>query len=149
MKSITQECDACSGTGLYIGMGERDRAAVVCSRCAGEGFYEYQYKEFTGRKRKLKVVQVYATNPGICATPEAVPGGVPYKEWLKDPESVKQPGAEMREHTCPAWWYQSAAYELVPRWKECISMGAFTRCRHFSIKSRCWERWDKENARKR
>jgi len=31
------ECSACKGTGLYVGMAEREGAAVVCSRCKGTG----------------------------------------------------------------------------------------------------------------
>lgn len=34
---IECECNACKGTGLYVGMAERDGAAVVCYTCKGTG----------------------------------------------------------------------------------------------------------------
>ncbi len=48
------ECGACDGTGLYVGMGERDGAAVVCSRCGGTGKQtnKIEYKTFDGKKER-------------------------------------------------------------------------------------------------
>jgi DnaJ-class molecular chaperone len=56
-------CQSCQGTGLYVGMAERDGAAVVCSTCEGTGRYAYhfEYKPFTERAkppRKIKSVHV-------------------------------------------------------------------------------------------
>ena len=54
-------------------------------------------------------------------------------------------GSEMRQFTCPAWWYQAADYEKKPQWDCCgIGGGLFWDCEHFAAKRECWERWDKE-----
>ena len=31
------ECESCKGTGLYVGMAEREGSAVVCHTCKGTG----------------------------------------------------------------------------------------------------------------
>lgn len=145
---IVMECGACSGTGLYVGMAERDGAAVVCHQCDGTGRYVFKqsYNEFEGRQKRKEIKRVYRTNPGICVNGTgAVPGGVSYKDWVDDPKSVNKPGTEMREHVCPAWWYQGADYKKKPNWKECIGMGTFSSCKSFPNKGECWKRWDKEN----
>lgn len=145
---IERECPPCSGTGLYVGMAERDGAAVVCHQCKGTGrdVFRLVYKEFTGRKPRTGLRVVYATNPGIIAAPDVVPGGVPADEWAKDGRAPYRLGAEMREHTCPAWWYQSADHKRKPEWDECIAIGMFSRCEHFDDKHECWARWDRENG---
>ena len=52
MKSIKIECKACNGTGLYVGMAERDGVAVQCHNCNGNGWVIYEYNEFTERAEK-------------------------------------------------------------------------------------------------
>ena len=146
VKTWVQECSSCHGTGLYVGFAEGSGAGVVCFHCKGTGkFVQYfEYTEFTGRKSNPKVTRVYQVNPGISVDGTGiVPGGVSVEEWEQDPESAKQPGKEMRMHTCPAWWYQCADYSKKPDWKEC-DCGFFSACYHYVRKSECWERWDKE-----
>ena len=65
--TLTRECVACRGTGLYAGEGERDGAAVVCHNCKGEGqeVVSVSGVAFTGRK-PCDVKRVYLYNPGIC-----------------------------------------------------------------------------------
>jgi len=53
---------------------------------------------------------------------------------------------KMRNYTCPAWWYQIADYKRKPDWDECLILGSFSSCAHFSKKEKCWEKWDKENG---
>jgi hypothetical protein len=145
------ECTSCEGTGLYVGMAERDGAAVECHTCKGTGgeHVEHSYTRFTKRKARKGVTHVYRVNPGICAAPGAVPGGVSLRVWQEDPKAAAKPGAEMRQHTCPAWWYQSADYEKKPEWKECWdNLGrSFSQCKHFAVKAKCWDRWDDEHSR--
>ena len=78
--------------------------------------------------------------PGIVA------GGIPYDQWVADPKSIELPGSEMRERTCPAWWYQSVDYNKMPTWKECVPLGAFSSCPSYSTKQKCWQRWDREQV---
>lgn len=144
------ECDACEGTGLYVGIAERDAAAVVCSSCKGSGCREIvvRWKAFGGRKRRKGVRRVVQTNPGICVgeghghTLEDF-GGLPYDDWERG-ESFGT-GTEMRRFTCPAWWYQTADYSKKPDWKEC-GWGAFSSCAHFCLKDECWARFDREQG---
>lgn len=159
MKKIQIEyaCQSCKATGLYVGMGERDGAAVVCHTCKGTGkaVHKFEYEDFTGRKRREGVKRVYEVNPGICIgtgkTGEyALPdfGGMPYGEWIEDkPFKI---GMENRKFTCPAWWYQTANYDLKPDWDECNSNlgGTFSGCSEFCNKAKCWKRWDKEFGNK-
>jgi hypothetical protein len=149
---IDYACQPCKATGLYVGMAERDGAAVVCHTCNGTGkaHFKFEYDEFTGRKKRAGVEQVYEMNLGIVIgkgkegqyqLPDF--GGMPYGEWLKDkPFKV---GMENRAFTCPAWWYQSADYKKKPDWKECVSSGGcFSGCSSFKSKELCWKRWDAE-----
>jgi hypothetical protein len=146
-----QECNDCKGTGLYAGVGEKGGAAVVCYRCDGTGRLErrVEYSEFTGRKKHPKARHVYYRNPGVCVDAGVVvPGGVPVEEWERDPESPRRHGAEMRQHVCPAWWYQTVDYDRKPKWDRCIGIGAFHDCKHHQTPERlvaCWARWDEEN----
>lgn len=141
-------CKSCEATGLYVGMAERDGAAVVCHTCRGTGetTLTVEWDDFTRRKRRKDVTHVYGTNPGIVAAPSAVPGGVPYPIWETDGEAPHRLGTEMRQHTCPAWWYQAADYSQKPNWKEC-GWGRFVDCKHFPDKARCWARFDAEREK--
>jgi len=148
------ECPTCEGSGLFVGLAERDGAAVVCNLCRGTGKRHTKiiWKDFTGKKPKLGVKRVFATNPGICIGENKKKrlllthfGGLSYEEWLRGDEFT--PGTEDRQHTCPAWWYQLADYDKKPNWKECNSLGrTFPHCSSFRNKEKCWARWDRENA---
>ena len=149
-KEVLAKCKACRGEGLYVGMAERDGAAVVCSSCKGDGsrVYIFEWEDFEGRQPPSKPIErVYEVNPGIVIgkgnglTLEQF-GGMSYEDWAHN--KPFPPKSENRAYTCPAWWYQSADYEKKPRWKEC-GWGTFSSCQHFPTKSKCWERWDIEN----
>lgn len=56
--TITAECDACGGTGLYCGFAEPKGTAVICNKCGGTGCQIIRYKPFAGRKRKRGVKRV-------------------------------------------------------------------------------------------
>ena len=144
-----EKCTSCGGTGLYVGMGEHDGAAVVCHGCDGTGKYHFkhEYEDFDGRLEGENIERVYATNVGIGigkAKGKYVLtdfGGMNYQDWLEGKPFPKQ--SEMRRFVCPAWWYQSADYKKKPTWKEC-GYGSFNNCAEFSSKDKCWERWDRE-----
>jgi len=144
-----EKCKSCEGTGLYVGMGERNGSAVVCHACKGTGCFKFrhEYDEFTERKDKKGVVRVFATNPGICiGTGNGHRledfGGMTFNDWKAGKKFVA--GTENRNYTCPCWWYQSANYELKPDWSRCNIDGSFSSCRHFDNKAECWKKWDKE-----
>ncbi len=147
MATIQQECTACDGTGLYVGMGERDGAAVVCSRCSGTGCHEYSYEPFRGMKVQPGVTRVFERNPGICIGMGGGKfelsdfGGMPAKDWV--PGAKFPAGSENRMCTCPRWWYQGVDV-TTGHWPECRACwgGSFSDCDHFPTKAKCWERWD-------
>ena len=151
-----QQCKACNGTGLYVGVGERDGAAVVCHQCNGTGrqVMTVEYEEFTGLKSRDDVQLVYQGNPGICVNGAgAVPGGISYEQWMENPDAAKQPGCEMREHTCPKWWFQAVSGSgKEVNWKKCNEGvgwgGRFSNCSHFDNKAKCWQQLDAEQERK-
>ncbi len=144
------QCESCKGTGLYQGMGEHKGFAVVCHKCKGTGKRHevIVYNDFISRKLRKDILQVVETNPGICLgigngyTQESF-GGISYKDWLRG--KPFPPKSEMRNFTCPAWWYQSANYELKPNWRECIIGGTFSGCKCFTNKELCWDKFDKEH----
>ena len=140
-------CAACKATGLYVGMAERDGSAVVCYKCHGTGAASLvvEWDDFEGRQECKGVSHVYGANPGIAAAPSVVPGGVPYAAWKADINAPHRRGTEMREHTCPAWWYQTTDYSKKPHWNEC-EWGRFSNCKHFPDKAACWRRFDKEST---
>ncbi len=150
-----EKCKACNGTGLYKGMGERDGFAVVCRKCNGSGcfHFKHEYEDFTERTTRAGIEQVLEINPGICAGVGKEGqynykdfGGMPYKDWVEGKPFI--PGMEMRQFTCPAWWYQTADYKKKPEWGECTIGGAFSSCPYFDNKEACWERWDTLNPEK-
>lgn len=146
-----EACKSCKSTGVYVGMAERDGAAVVCQTCRGTGRHHVilEYDDFDGRQWRPLVQRVYEVNPGICIgrgkdheySLEDF-GGMPYDAWRRnEPFPAK---SENRRFTCPAWWYQSADYDRKPKWRECIGIGSFSNCPHFPRKNQCWARWDGE-----
>ena len=149
-----QECESCSGTGLYQGVAERDGAAVVCVTCKGTGrqHVKHEYNEFTGRKKAENVSRVYRTGAGIVLAPSVTSGGVPLEEWERNPDSVNAKGAELRSHTCPRWWLQVTDYDRQPKWDECKNVslgGSFSKCHYFPRKAACWTRLDEEEQSRR
>jgi len=149
------KCTDCGGTGLYVGLAERDGAAVVCYVCKGTGCktIKITWKDFEGRIPRREIKRVYEVNPGIVIGGGQGGefrlgdfGGMPYAAWASGkPFPAK---SENRKFTCPAWWYQSADYDKRPKWKECIGCGSFYDCEHFGNKEKCWERFDKEALEK-
>jgi hypothetical protein len=140
------QCKSCGGTGLYVGMAERNGAAVLCINCKGTGreVNRITYTEFDKRKKRSGVTRVYKCNPGICINDDPKFGGMPFSDWHKGHEFP--PGHEMRNYTCPTWYYQTADYNKKPNWKECEILGSFSECKNFCNKHKCWAKWDKQYA---
>jgi len=145
------QCVECKGSGLYVGLAERDGAAVVCYKCKGTGkaHIKIEWEDFEGRRELPGVARVVANNPGVVvgqddATGLALTdfGGQSYEDWKAG--KPFPPGSEMRKYVCPAWWYQTANYDLKPHWHECICGGSFYSCKHFDEMAECWARWDRE-----
>jgi len=149
------ECESCKGTGLYVGLCEKDGFSVICHTCNGTGkiHQTIQYKDFTKRHFRKGVIQVVQASCGICMglgkTDDGKNlnydsfGGIRYAEWLKGKNFPNK--SEMREFTCPAWFYQSVEYSKKPDWNRCRGFGGFSGCQHFPEKKLCWERWDTEH----
>lgn len=143
------QCGSCNGTGLYVGFAEKSGFAVVCRSCKGTGkgtgkrHETITYDDFDKRKERKGVKRVLQTNPGIGVglgqmkgdsefpsfTGIESFGGLSYKDWKAGKPFGK--GTEMREFTCPAWWYQGADYKKKPSWEECIGCGSFSGCQMF------------------
>ena len=149
MKTIEfdEVCKSCNGTGLYVGIAEKDGAAVICHTCNGTGYhhFKYTYEEFKKRKEIQDIKRVYQVNPvigngGNCSLEDF--GGISYEDWKKGKEFVL--GTENRKYTCPAWWYQTADYYKKPHWDKCPPCGVFSNCKHFKDKDKCWKRFDQE-----
>lgn len=148
-------CTDCKGSGIYVGMAEKDGFGVVCYKCKGTGqrHEKIEYDDFD-HKKKLQLVRVLECNPGIGVgiapekgfTEESF-GGMPYEDWFAGkPFPLK---SEMRAFVCPAWWYQSANYDLKPEWCREYGFGlsSFSSCDRFPQKELCWQRFDKEHKK--
>lgn len=151
---VDAQCESCGGTGIYQGFAEHDGIGVVCRTCDGTGCQkiEVKYIPFESKKSTRKIKWVLLVNPGISVGTSGSKnlkpqdfGGMPYDDWAAGNKFL--PKSEMRNYSCPAWWYQCADYDLKPEWDECICCGSFSACKNFHEKSKCWERWDKEHPR--
>ena len=138
------KCNKCDGTGLYVGMGERDGAAVECWECKGIGarLVTIEYEDAPlGRIARTDIRQVHRGNPGICINADPKYGGMPYEDWLA--EKPFPPKSENRCSTCPHWWYQGME-ESQGIWWWCPTLAGsmFSECAKFDNKSECWREWD-------
>lgn len=150
---IEQECPDCKGTGVYVGMAERDGFAVQCKTCDGTGKYvaKIWWADFTEKKKKDGIHTVLQGNPGFCVSSkgEFDFGGMSYQDWFNG--KPFPPKSEMRAFTCPLWWYQNVDYDKKPDW-DCSSalLGRkFSDCQLFKEKHKCWERFDKEQNKEK
>lgn len=148
------ECPCCVGTGVYIGIAEKDDAAVICNKCDGTGSYrfKYTYNEFTGRKRREGVKRVYKDGYGyVIATGQVTfdgttvnmdKEGVSYSEFLngKMPDHIKT-------IACPLQADQAACHSINGFIDKCMELhggwiGQISECRNRDNKSDCWKRFD-------
>ncbi len=152
------ECEACGGTGLYVGMAERNGAAVVCARCKGTGrlIHRSTMKKFHGRRRRENVERVYHTAGGYTISAHDVTtkegkevrfsaAGCSYEEWLVG--AVPKPIEDLH---CP---YEYTAQEMQlsdhkahvlyeERCREALPLGGFlSSCKLHGKKGACWRRY--------
>ena len=140
---LTIECRSCNATGIYQGLAERNGIVIVCSTCGGSGAETVSHTLFTERHVVSWPTTVFAAGTQYVMSDEAR-GGVPYSDWLVDPDSARADGAEARDYACPASWYSTVDMARHPGWPECDLPIAttFMDCPLFSAKEKCWERWD-------
>lgn len=67
-KSIIEQCPSCGGTGLYSGFAEPKGTAVICLNCGGQGWYEYSYTPFEGRKKKRGIKTISKSRGAFVGT---------------------------------------------------------------------------------
>lgn len=77
-------CQSCDGTGLYVGMAERDGSAVVCYCCKGSGSYAYhfEYEPFESRRPAPEGVTRVHVGRGYVLSPNHPQcDGIPVAEY--------------------------------------------------------------------
>lgn len=159
MKKIEMsvECEACNGTGVYSGIGESDGAGVVCYECAGTGLrkYDFEYKEFTGRKTRDDIKRVYKRNYGYKIGLGKVAFGGDIGEVNMDTEGVSYEeflaGAmpdDIRAMACPMLADIGACEQIDGFIDICedehgLYIGTrITECPNRCNKIECWKRFD-------
>lgn len=146
---IVIECKSCKGTGVYQGMGEGGGAAVICQTCKGIGKTEFEYTEFTGRKKKSGVSRVYLNGYGYKISTGVVnfkgigkvdmdKEGVSYEEFCegKIPTHIKQLG-------CPMLVDQGRCRDIAGFTKRCDSFNGgwldfIPSCENKANSAECW-----------
>lgn len=154
------ECQSCDGTGVYVGMGEREGASVICRICEGTGKenFVFEYNDFKGRKKRKGIKRVYLSGMGYCIAPKKIKfekqgeidltkEGVSYKEFLlgQKPKPIKSLG-------CPMMSDQSACHDIKGFVDECNKLNGkwinyIPDCKHQCKKSECWERFEQKQRR--
>ena len=158
MKTIemTIECKDCNGTGVYVGMAERDGAAVVCKTCGGTGayLYKFNYNKFSGRKKREDVKRVYKSSCGYVIGTGVInfegtevdmdKEGVSYDEFLsgKTPEHIES-------LVCPMSADQRACHSIKNFVDRCHDLNGgylslITSCKNQINRSGCWKLFKKE-----
>lgn len=107
--SLDIECTSCKGTGLYEGMAEGPRTAVICTTCKGTGkvHYERTFNVFIKKKRAKNVERVFQVAGDFSVYNEDIDGvnftkaGVLYNDWFKH---NKEP-VPIYEIHCPLMHY--------------------------------------------
>lgn len=148
------ECQSCNGTGLYVGLCERDGAAVVCHTCKGTGKYHYKFTftKFIKRKNRNDVTRVFANSAGYVHSANDVvtkdgqtirfsSGGIDYKGWLDG--GKPEP---MRELYCPLQFTSQTWHS--PLYCKDNRFGLITQCPKRCDMAECWKLYDEEQAGK-
>lgn len=142
-KRITLDiaCKACGGTGLYVGMGERDGAAVVCHTCQGTGKDTFSYEPFTSRKpAPASVASVHVARGYLLGDSPKCNGGMPADQW--------KPGATVpadEQLYCPylythQGWCAKPEPTTYSDQMEAPLLGGqrISDCKHWADKGDCW-----------
>ncbi len=154
---IDIQCQACDGTGVYVGMAERHGAAVVCYQCKGTGKYNYvlEYENFKKMNIRKNIKRVYKSSYGFCIAPTKIPTasggvidleteGISYEEFKigKLPEHTRQ-------LACPMLADQGACHNIKGFINRCNKLHgesllgiSLTACKNQPHKSDCWKRFE-------
>lgn len=146
MEKIEIECQSCDGTGLYRGMCEDGKCAVVCGKCNGTGKTEFHYEPFKRRKIKPNVLRVFKSSFGYGHSDkntnsiEFSRGGCTYDEWLKgeQPKPVK-------DLYCPYMW-NGQKYTL-DKCKKLVFGDRISDCHEWNNKAKCWSEYEMKNMK--
>ena len=157
MSELDIQCKSCSGTGLYVGMAEKDGCAVVCTTCKGRGGHILTYTPYTGRKLRADIMRVFKRGCGYVQSCNDVltkdgvlikfsEGGATYKDWL---EGV--PLKPVKELYCPYMWegqdMQCSDHPehdmYMARCRDGLRIGEdINKCKHYSDKKQCWDMYE-------
>lgn len=66
-REIKCTCGSCEGTGVFKGFAEKDRLAVVCTRCNGRGYYTQKANNRISFVKDEKKGVVYIVKDGIIS----------------------------------------------------------------------------------
>ena len=148
------ECKSCGGSGLYKGMCERDKCAVVCTTCKGTGKQRYimEYEPFIKRKIRGDVERVFGNTCGFVHGDEDYTedngnviefskGGVAYDEWLNGTEPLP-----MEKLYCPKMW-TGQEWNSPTCQKNCRPGRSIYNCPMHKSMGQCWKEYKK--ARKK
>lgn len=155
MPKIIIQCQSCGGTGLYMGMAEKNGAAVVCTTCNGRGSKEFEYKEFEGRKIRQDVKRVYERCDYMLSSEDVTTedgrlikfseAGCTYEEWLNgaEPKPVK-------ELYCPyVWRNRGIGNEPLEKCVEQLrGICRITDCKLYRFKEQCWKEYEEKQKNK-
>ena len=153
---IDVQCQSCNGTGIYVGIAERDGAGVICNTCNGTGkqHYTFKYEKFTGLQKRNDVKRVYKQSYGYVLSPKEIDfddvglidltqEGVSYDDFLK---------GEMPKHiktlACPMIADQGTCHNIKGFVDICNDLGSIWGrsiylCKNQKNKADCWKRFDK------
>jgi hypothetical protein len=146
------ECPYCEGTGLYVGVCERDGSAVICYQCNGTGCYrkQFNYTLFQRKRPRTDVKRVYETAGGYGISAEDVvnkkgetikfsQAGVSYEDWFtsgKKPWPIRDLHCPL-QHTCQQW--ESPIY-----CRDTFFGGLISECPMRHRMAECWKLYDEE-----
>lgn len=150
-RSVETACHACDATGLFVGLAERDGAAVPCVDCDGTGCRIAYYDAFVKRKRISEITRVFPRSAVKLAA--GIEGGTPYPVWW---ESGLRSDAYPRSVACPmeffekdlSSWSSSASPMDAERW--CFLVQPLSarwgstcqKCPAHTEKDLCWQVFD-------
>ena len=142
------KCQSCGGTGLYVGLDERDGAAVVCYTCKGTGkqHHKFTYEEFTERVVRDDVRRVFKTTCGyvhsaddVVADAETIlfsTAGVSYERWLLGNEPMP-----LKTLYCPKMWTHQK-WDSESCKKHCRAGSSINHCPNKCNMAQCWEEYE-------
>lgn len=142
------KCKSCDGTGLCVGIAERDGAAVVCTTCKGTGkfHHKFTYEEFTERAKRSDVRRVFKTSCGfihsaddVVVDGETIPfdtAGVSYERWLTGNEPIP-----LKTLYCPKMW-TGQRWDSETCKKHCCCGTSINHCPNRANMAQCWDEYE-------